>query len=202
MTEGSDRTGPPVPLLRDSYVTFKKEVNLWQTITSVPEAKQAGTLLLKLPDKAKSVALDMDLDVLQKGITSRTEDGTETTKNGVKCLLEELDKIYLDDIAREKFSCYDSFRKLQREPSQSTKDYVLEFEKHVKRLKEYKIDLPSAVLAYELLRSSNVSEYRYSVAIAIVGELTYENMRDTVRKITELMNLQHKVKWLKNQVIL
>ena len=188
MAEGTDvyRTGPPVPLLKESYVTFKKEVNLWQTISSVPVPKQAGTLLLRLPEKAKSVALEMDLNVLQNGVTSTAEDGTETTKNGVKCLLEELDKIYLDDIAREKFTCYDSFRKLSRDSSQNIKDYVLEFEKHVKRLQEFKIELPSAVLAYELLRSANVSEYKYSVAVAIVGELTYENMKDTVRRITEI----------------
>lgn len=190
MSEGESRSGPPIPTLKESYVNFKKEVNLWKSITNINEEKQAGSLLLKLPEKAKSVALDMSIEELQKGVSITVNDQV-VQKTGVECLLDMLDKIYMEDVAKEKFNSYDAFRKLERKSKQSMKDYILDFEKAVKRLKEYEIDLPPPVLAYELLRSANVSDYRYSVAVAIVGDLTYENMKDTVRKITELDEPSH-----------
>ena len=47
-----------VPVLKDSYLLFKKEVKLWEVITSVEVKKRAGTIVLNLPGKAKSVILD------------------------------------------------------------------------------------------------------------------------------------------------
>lgn len=177
--------GPPIPKLGNSYLMFKKEVSLWSVTTTVDKKRQAGTIIFSLPDKAKAEALEIPLSELQDGRTFE-ENGENKTMSGIECLLEVLDKIYLEDIAKEKFKCYDAFRKLTRPESQSIRDFTLEFEKAVKRLDEHEIKLPSAVLAYELLRSANVSDYQYSVAVAIVGELKYENMKDTVRKITEL----------------
>lgn len=177
--------GPPIPRLESSYLMFKKEVSLWSVTTTVEKKRQAGTIIFSLPDKAKAEALEIPLAELQDGRTFEV-DGENKTMSGIECLLEVLDKIYLEDIAKEKFKCYDAFRRLTRPENQSIRDFTLEFEKAVKRLDEHEIKLPSAVLAYELLRSANVSEYQYSVAVAIVGELNYENMRDTVRKITEL----------------
>ena len=177
--------GPPIPKLGNSYLMFKKEVSLWSVTTTVDKKRQAGTIIFSLPDKAKAEALEIPLSELQDGRTYE-QNGENKTMSGIECLLEVLDKIYLEDIAKEKFKCYDAFRKLTRPESQSIRDFTLEFEKAVKRLDEHEIKLPSAVLAYELLRSANVSDYQYSVAVAIVGELKYENMKDTVRKITEL----------------
>lgn len=181
--------GPPIPKLEDSYALFKKEVSLWAITTTVEEKRQAGTIIFCLPPKAKAEALEIPVSELQDGKTV-TIDGHEKKLSGIECLLEVLDKIYLEDIAKEKFKCYDKFRKMLRPDDQSIKDFTLDFEKAVKRLEEHEIKLPSAVLAYELLRSANVSEYQYSVAVAIVGELNYDNMKNTVRKITELPSPQ------------
>ena len=186
MSESRKHNGPPIPKLEDSYNMFKKEVSLWSVTTTVEEKRQAGTIIFCLPQKAKAEALEIPVSELQDGKTVSTSGGQEKKLSGIECLLEVLDKIYLEDIAKEKFKCYDTFRRMARLEGQSVKDFTLEFEKAVKRLEEHEIKLPSAVLAYELLRSANVSDYQYSVAVAIVGELSYGNMKDTVRKITEL----------------
>ena len=182
-------SGPPIPRLQESYLLFKKEVRLWAVTTTVDTKRQAGTLLFKLPDKAKKEAIELSVQVLQDGRTE-TVDGDEKKTSGVDCLLEKLDEIYLEDISKEKFKCYDRFRTLKRKEGQSTRDYILDFERAVSNLKEHDIALPTAVLAYELLRSCNVSDYKYSMAVAIVGELTYEHMKETVKKITELQDPQ------------
>ena len=100
-----------------------------------------------------------------------------------------LDGIYLENAAKEKFKCYDKFRNIKRGDNQSVRDFILDFDKALKQLSEHGIDLPQPVIAYELLRGCNVDSYKYSVAVAIVGELNYENMKQTVKNITEIQGL-------------
>ena len=134
-----------VPVLKDSYLLFKKEVKLWEAITSVEVKKRAGTIVLNLPGKAKSVILDkVPFNELADSVTAGN-----VTKSGVDRLLEELDHIYLEDVEKEKFNAYDSFRKLKRNKSQTMSDFMIEFDKKIKRLEEFDMKLPSGVLAYE-----------------------------------------------------
>ena len=91
-------------------------------------------------------------------------------------LLEELDHIYLEDVEREKFNAYDSFRKLKRNKSQTMSDFMIEFDKKVKRLEEFDMKLPSGVLAYELLLRSNISNEKAVIAKVMCTPWTYENM--------------------------
>ena len=63
-------------------------------VTTTVEAKwQAGTLLFKLPDKAKKEAIELPVQVLQDGRTE-TVDGQAKNTSGVDCLLEKLDELY------------------------------------------------------------------------------------------------------------
>ena len=149
-----------VPVLKDSYLLFKKEVKLWEVITSVEVKKRAGTIVLNLPGKAKSVILDkVPFNELADGVTAGN-----TTKSGVDHLLEELDHIYLEDVEKEKFNAYDSFRKLKRNKSQTMSNFMIEFDKKIKRLEGFDMKLPSGVLAYELLQCSNISNEKAEIA--------------------------------------
>ena len=180
--------GPKAPKLGDSYTLFKKEVKLWESTTKIEEKRRAGTIVLSLPDKAKEQALEIDLTELQNGRKVTVND-VEQTLSGIDCLLEVLDGIYLENAAKEKFKCYDKFRNIKRGDNQSVRDFILDFDKALKQLSEHGIDLPQPVIAYELLRGCNVDSYKYSVAVAIVGELNYENMKQTVKNITEIQGL-------------
>ncbi|XP_063688395.1 uncharacterized protein LOC134821623 [Bolinopsis microptera] len=139
-------SGPPIPKLGDSYLLFKKEVKLWSATTLIEEKRQAGCIVFMLPQKAKSEAVEVPLEVLQNGRTDTVE-GAEVKTSGLDCLLEVLDGIYLEDLAKEKFKTYDMFRKLSREGSQDVKEFISSFEKVVKRMEEHDIKLPQPVLA-------------------------------------------------------
>ena len=177
--------GPKAPKLGDSYTLFKKEVKLWESTTKIEEKRRAGTIVLSLPDKAKEQALEIDLTELQNG-KKVTVNNVEQTLSGIDCLLEVLDGIYLENAAKEKFKCYDKFRNLKRGDDQNVRDFILDFDKALKQVQEHGINLPQPVIAYELLRGCNVDSHKYSVAVAIVGELNYENMKQTVKNITEI----------------
>lgn len=173
------------PVLSESYGRFKKEVQLWVETTSVPVEKQAGTLLLSLPEKDREVAIEIPGETLKKGRTDRVGD-VDVNVTGVQCLLEVLDEIYLENVAKETFVCYDKFRNLSIKPDQDVRSFILDFEKHMRRLEAHGMKLPEPVLAYELLRACNVDEHKYSVAISlVVDNLTYEKMKSVVKSLTQ-----------------
>ena len=179
-----------IPVLKGSYLMFKKEIKLWEAITNIEEKKRAGTLVLKLPDKAKTVALDIPLVELTDGVEK--EVGGKTVKlNGIARLLEALDEIYLEDMEKEKYKCYDDFRNFKR-GTESIAEYLLEFDKKIKRLEEFQIKLPGSVLAYEVLNNANISEDKTALARATVVKLDYENMRHQIKKISLDGTLQSK----------
>ena len=187
----------PIPVLdnvQDSYVNFRKEVTMWETVTTIPEEKRAITLLLKLPPKAKSVALDVPQEELSKGKTYSIEGGGSRKISGVQRLLEVLDTIFLEDINKEKFKAYRDIRNYKRQKNQSIQDFLLEYDKRIRRLKEFGINLPEEVLAFEVLDSSNLTSEQESMANATVQELSYTAMKDQIRKIAISMVPQENAK--------
>ena len=173
----------PIPEMLDGgYVNFRKEVLLWDSITNIAAEKRAGTLVLKLPQKAKSVLLDMDTTELAAGVT-RTVNGENVHISGVKRLLEVLDEIYLEDVHKEKFKAYRDFRNHKRIAKQPVNDFLLDYDKKIRRLEEHQIKLPEEVLAFEVLDSCNLTSEQESLANATVQDLTYKSMKDQIKKI-------------------
>ena len=172
-----------VPKLGKSYVSFKKELLLWQDVTSLEEDKRAAAIVLSLPDRAKQVALQIPRTELKSG-ANREVNGETKKISGVERLTEELDKIYMEDVEKERYQAYAEFRNFSRGTSMSVHEYLLEFDKRVKTLKEYKIELPESVLAYELLNSANLSSEQIALARATVDKLDYKSMCDQIKKIT------------------
>ncbi|KAL5252088.1 hypothetical protein ACHWQZ_G015034 [Mnemiopsis leidyi] len=172
-----------IPKLGKSYVSFKKELLLWQDVTSLEEEKRAAMIVLSLPDRAKQVALQIPRGELKNGV-DRQVDGETKKISGVERLTEELDKIYMEDVEKERYQAYAEFRKFSRGPNMTVHEYLLEFDKREKTLKEYKIELPESVLAYELLNSANLSQEQIALARATVDKLDYNSMCDQIKKIT------------------
>ena len=188
--------GMPIPELdekTDSYRNFRKEVLLWESATNLEAEKRAVAILLKLPAKAKSVALDISRDELTKGKTYG-EGETARKITGVERLLEVLDTVFLEDMNKEKFKAYRDIRNYKRQKSQPIQDFLLEYDKRIRRLGEFGIDLPQEVLAFEILDSSNLTTEQESMANATVKELTYNEMKDQIRKIAISVVPQEDVK--------
>ena len=164
------------------YLEFKKEVLLWESITSIPEESRGGNLVFKLPKKAKSVALEMSREELSKGVTV-TVDGVEQKTSGVQRLLEVLDGVYLDDLHKEKFKAYDEFRSFKRQSDQSINDFLIYYDLKKKCLESHGIKLPEEIYAFELLASCNLTENQKSLANTTVQNLTYASMKDQIKKV-------------------
>ena len=120
-----------VPILGNSYVSFKKEILLWQDVTSLEVEKRATMIVLKLPERAKQIALQIPRAELKEG-AERQRNGQAVKISGLERLTEELDKVYLEDLEKERYQAYESFRTYKREGKVSVHEYLLEFDKRVK----------------------------------------------------------------------
>ena len=161
----------------DDYLNFRKEVKLWEAMTTMKEEQRAPNIAFRLPKKAKAVVLDMDTDELSKGVTRQVE-GNEVKVSGVMRLLEILDSIYLEDIHREKFKAYCEFRNCKRKETQSVHDFLLHYDGKKRHLEQHGIQLPPEVCAFELLASVNLTKEQEALANCTVQNLTYSAMKE------------------------
>ena len=60
-------------------------------------------------------------------------------------------------------------------------DYINEFEQLNQKLINYKIDLPSAVHAYQLLKNDNIPKEKRDLTRVTIPDLTYESMKKQIK---------------------
>ena len=85
------------------------------------------------------------------------------------------------------FIHYEKFEKYNRKSSGiSIIDYINEFERLYAKIKEYKMELPSAVLACKLLINADLPDDKQIMARTTVGELTFENMKRQLKAIHDI----------------
>ena len=168
----SQSTIPPPPMREDApYEDWKKEIQVWQLITNLPDKKQGPAVLLSLQGKARNLCLEMDMTEL-------------TTDKGVEAILKKLDGMFLADIEQQAFDAYERFEQYARGPMVSLEDYLFEFDRRYERVKKHGMTLPEGVLAYRLLKSASLSESEEKLARATVESLTFKDMKATLKKIT------------------
>ena len=80
-----------------SWTNYKKEIKIWQALTTSEAEKQGPCLYLSLRGKAREAALELDIDNIIKG------------ENGVQLILERLDALYLEDTTQTAISCISEF---------------------------------------------------------------------------------------------
>ena len=81
---------PPQALLKDKYSTWRKEMKIWEVVTSLDKAKRALMVFLSLEGKAREAVLELDTAVLN-------------SEDGMKKLYEKLDTLFLENINQTAF---------------------------------------------------------------------------------------------------
>ena len=171
--EMSNATKSSPPVFEEStqtWVSYKKELKMWRTLTSLDKAKQGPALYLSLKGKAKEVVSDIDADEI-------------AAENGLDCLIEALDSIYKRDENQEAYLAYKQFEEFKRPKNMPVKDYIIKFESLHSKLKSFKMNLPEGVKAYRLLQSGNMSDEETRLCLATIAEFKYEDMKRQVMKI-------------------
>ena len=69
-------------------------------------------------------------------------------------------------------------------PSDCTlENFLSEFDLHHYQLKECGVSLPDAVIACRLMKSCNLSNVHFQLALPTTPKMTFEDMRSTLKKL-------------------
>ncbi len=164
-----------IPVLDDrtDYNTWKKKVSIWILGTNAKEEQRASKLIMNMRGKPQEVSINIPTETLG-------------AKDGVVKLLAELDKLYQKDTTQSLFKAIDSFEGYRRDPSDDIDEYVLEFQRRHKKLKQLREDkdlYDDSILAYRLLNQANLNEEQARLVRATCNSgLTYDKMQEQLKR--------------------
>ena len=114
-----NNTGPPILNSDGSgYMAWKKDTNIWCQITKVPVNIRAFHIYLhgiQRPGKAKQVASQLSEDRLK-------------SSDGVKILMEALDKAFLPEKPMRLFNANNKLKETKRNSETKVHDFIIDFE--------------------------------------------------------------------------
>ena len=148
---------------------WENEMEIWKLVTELPVAKHGPVTYLSLSDKIKSQC-NISKEVLAKD-------------DGLTNLVAKLRELYASSKEQAMFGAYEKFENFCRPDNMKMSDYINEFERMYATLKNYKIELPTVVLCYRLLKSANLPKDRRDLARATISELTYDAMKKQIKAI-------------------
>ena len=132
-----------------SYERYKQELLAWQVVTDIPKEKQGIAVALTLPEGDPSRIREKVFDECSL-TTLKTETGLDTL---IAYLDKKLGKDDLED-SWEKFERFEDYKRLDAE---SITEYISNFDQRYQRVEKMDMKLPSAILAFKLLRRANIS---------------------------------------------
>ena len=159
-----------LPQLEESqFEHWKHEIEMWQIITDVTAAKQGPLIYLSLSGKARQAWASLTKKQLN-------------CESGVETLLAKLEELYAKDKDQATFEAYEKFETFRRDRCMNMRDFI-EFERLNDSLRSFEINLPDAVLAYQLLKNANLPDDKRDLARATVSPLTFNDMKRQIKSI-------------------
>ena len=109
--------------------------------------------------------------------------------DGLNILINKLET-YVKDEKASTCIAYERFKTFQRLSDMNITDYLNEFERLYHEIQRFEMSLPSAVLAYQALKSSNLLNEKQQLARTTLRNLTYENMKKQLKAIEDNSSIQ------------
>ena len=170
MASKKDLKTPPVLESEDSYSEWRHDLDIWELFTDLPAAKKGPAVYLSLSGRARDCVRDL----------SKEDIGHV---DGVKKILEKLDKLFLKDKDTRAFLAFTEFYDYRRPSGVNMTDFLGKFEYLYTKLGNFDVVLPEGVQAFFLLKAANISEENERLARATCAAVTYEGMKTALRKI-------------------
>ena len=158
-------TKVPVMTPNQQHVDWKKELRVWEatnTTLGVEPKIQAGTLFQSLEGVARKVVLS-ELSVEQI-----------TDSDGVENILKTLDYYFTGNEIQNSFNAIHDLMNYKCGKDVSVKNFLIDFQLKVNKVKETGTTLSDDILGYALLNSANLPEEREDIVKATCDELTFK----------------------------
>ena len=166
----SNNKNPPMFNDHSDYEVWKRDIELWCEFTDIEKPKQAIAIHLSLTGRARQATSELKIEELK-------------SDDGVKNIFTKLDRIFLQDKNWRCFNAYLSFETFRKTEKQSMDEFLSEFDLRHFKLKECGVKLPDAIVACRLIKSCNLGEMQFQLALSTVPNMTFEDMRMTLKKL-------------------
>jgi hypothetical protein len=166
----SHRAPPPLKLDVQPYLMWKKDIEIWQLLTSLPTEKQGLDLYVSLEQKYKAF-VNLSVAELKQS-------------TGVEKILDKLDELLLKDkdtLAYEAYKQFDMFRKVGE---MSMVEYINKFDQLYNKAAEYDLTMGTGVLAYLLLKGASLSNNDIKIVRLSLPKLDYSSMKKQLLSVS------------------
>ena len=171
MATFTDKYPPPFDRDTDDYKSWKRDFELWQSITESPKAKQGVLVSLRL-DK-----------VTRDEVCDEITNAELITEQGVQKVIEKLDKIFKPDPKLTAYEAYENFETYKRQSNVSITEFCKEFEARLKKVTDDGTKIADHILAYRLIKSAQLSDSQIHLMKATTSEMTYKEVSTQLKKI-------------------
>ena len=108
---------------------------------------------------------------------------TNINENGLRLLVEKLDKVFESDKIDEAYLVYSRFINFHKSHEMSMTDYIIEFEHLYHKMTNHEMPLPKTVLTFKLLDGAKLNEDERKLALALGNNLEFETMKSALKWI-------------------
>ena len=90
---------------------------------------------------------------------------------GLDTLTNKSERLFVKDKKASACLAYEKFESFQKPTEMNIIDYINEYERLYYEIQRYKMTIPTAVLAYHVLKSANISNEKQQLARATITQL-------------------------------
>ena len=152
---------------KTTWREYKKEIEVWSSLTSLPKEKHGPALWMALKGKAKEAVKEMEISEIK-------------VENGLGVMITKLDKLFKTDDNQAAYLAYRDFENLIRPTEMNFQDFIIKFEASNSEIRRHKMELPDGVLAYRFLHSANLKDDEIKLCRATISDFTYDEMKKKV----------------------
>ena len=157
---------------KTTWREYKKEIEVWSSLTSLPKKKHGPALWMALKGKAKEAVKEMEITEIK-------------VENGLGVMIAKLDKLFKTDDNQAAYLAYRDFENLIRPTEMNFQDFIIKFEASNSEIRRHKMELLHGVLAYHFLHSANLKDDEIKLCRATISDFTYDEMKKKVFSVTK-----------------
>ena len=156
------------------YEVWKNKIKMWQLVTSVP--KNEETIIVRLESLDNNIKAEKAIDQLAATILN--------TGDGMVTLLNKLDSVFQSEGIDEAYNVHSLLINFTRAENVNINEYILEYKHLYKKLEDFGMKLPDAILAFEQLDSASLSVDDRKLALALGKDMKFSDMKSALKRLS------------------
>ena len=152
-----------------AYEQWRKEVEVWRMVTTLPKKKHGSFVFLAMRGRAKDAVFQMNKDTLGQ-------------TNGFEEVLKVLDEIYMPQVFEKKSRNFNDLWKCFRKPNDPVIEWAVDWHGKFLNYESVAGVLPSETAAMMFIMAAGLTtDQRQSIRMHMGTNITYAKVREIVK---------------------